>query len=101
MADPEFIKLERRAHVGVLTLSNPDRLNALSAAMRVGPVRSRRRCVFGTPTTSTGRIAAREMSESTVCTTCGKSSSMPPSGMYSTGSGVAALPAVARARSGT
>ena len=34
MADLEFITLERRGHVAVLTLSNPDRLNALSAAMR-------------------------------------------------------------------
>ena len=34
MANPEFITLERRDHVAVLTLSNPDRLNALSAAMR-------------------------------------------------------------------
>ena len=30
----EFTTFERRGHVGVLTLSNPDRLNALSAAMR-------------------------------------------------------------------
>ena len=29
-----FTTFERRGHVGVLTLSNPDRLNALSAAMR-------------------------------------------------------------------
>ena len=34
MADLEFITLERRGHVAVLTLSNPDRWNALSAAMR-------------------------------------------------------------------
>jgi 2-(1,2-epoxy-1,2-dihydrophenyl)acetyl-CoA isomerase len=34
MADYDFITLERRGHVAVLTLSNPDRLNALSAAMR-------------------------------------------------------------------
>lgn len=34
MADHEFITLERRGHVAVLTLNNPDRLNALSAAMR-------------------------------------------------------------------
>lgn len=34
MADLEFITLARRGHVAVLTLSNPDRLNALSAAMR-------------------------------------------------------------------
>ena len=34
MANYEFITLEHRGHVAVLTLSNPDRLNALSAAMR-------------------------------------------------------------------
>ena len=34
MADHQFITVERRGHVAVLTLNNPDRLNALSAAMR-------------------------------------------------------------------
>lgn len=34
MADHQFITLARRGHVAVLTLSNPDRLNALSADMR-------------------------------------------------------------------
>ena len=34
MADHEFITLEHRGHVAVLTLNNPDRLNALSALMR-------------------------------------------------------------------
>lgn len=34
MADHEVITVERRGHVAVLTLNNPDRLNALSAVMR-------------------------------------------------------------------
>lgn len=34
MADFDFITLDQRRHVAVLTLKNPDRLNALSAAMR-------------------------------------------------------------------
>ena len=34
MADHQFITVEHRGHVAVLTLSNPERLNALSAAMR-------------------------------------------------------------------
>lgn len=34
MADHQFITVERRGHVAVLTLSNPERLNALSATMR-------------------------------------------------------------------
>ena len=54
---------------------------ALSEATRVGPVRSRRRWVLGIPTTMTGRMAPAAISESTVATTCGKSSSSPPSGM--------------------
>ena len=53
----------------------------LSEATRVGPVRSRRRSVLGIPTTITGRIRPSAISESMVWTTCGKSSSMPPSGM--------------------
>lgn len=32
--DHQFISFERRGHVGVLTLNNPERLNALSATMR-------------------------------------------------------------------
>ena len=58
---------------------------ALSVAMRVGPVRSRRRSVLGIPTMITGRMTPSAVRESTVWTTCGKSSSRPPSGMYSTG----------------
>lgn len=34
MADQQFIAFERRGAVGVLTLNSPDRLNAISAAMR-------------------------------------------------------------------
>lgn len=34
MAEHQFITLERRDHVAILTLNNPERLNALSAAMR-------------------------------------------------------------------
>ena len=58
---------------------------AKSEATVVGPVRSRRRCVFGMPTTITGRIRPSRTRPSIVATTCGKSSSIPPSGMYRTG----------------
>jgi hypothetical protein len=37
--------------------------------------------VFGIPTTITDRITRSAIRESTVFTTCGKSSSTPPSGM--------------------
>ena len=57
----------------------------LSDATSVGPVMSRRRSVFSIPTTMTGRISPARMAASMSAVTCGKSSSTPPSGMYSTG----------------
>ena len=34
MATYQFISFEQRGQIGVLTLNNPERLNALSATMR-------------------------------------------------------------------
>ncbi|MNT49186.1 hypothetical protein D3C72_1860220 [compost metagenome] len=59
-----------------------------SSATLLGPVMSRRRSVFSMPTSRNGRMLPLPVSTCTNPATCRKSSPMPPSGMYSTGSGV-------------
>ena len=57
------------------------------ASMLVGPVMSRRRSVFSMPTSKKGRIVPLPIDTCKIPATCRKSSAMPPSGMYMTGSG--------------
>ena len=69
--------------------AEPPTTGAISRSLgtSVGPVRSRRLCVFSIPTRRTGFIVPFPVETWTSPATCRKSSAIPPSGMYSTGSG--------------